>query len=1040
MPPKRQQKRKTAPTASKELAKVPPKRAKTEGTLLKQTDAACTVAGVGIPTKRQRKRKTAPTTSKESAKAPPKRAKTNGTLLKQTDAACITAGFRCPNPLCARTFPSMAGIGLHYLRHSVCDKVVQALRTQKSYDRGPDQGTAQNRHSSMQQRNDAVGVEAMEDNADDNADDSVVDNALRETRPVAASAQDYGTTFTLEDQTQTELLKMLNDAHAPHSLFESVNDWALRAHTSGYGFNPAHRTRKGQITYMVKWQNLSKCRPFQIPTTFPEDGLSVNITAWNFETQIRSLLADKLLTGNIDNLDVNPDDPFAKYAPPDGRIGCFNSAQWYNDAWDRLVGPDSNDWMCPIIWTCDETLVGSHLARTGVTPLLFTLSIFSEEIRAKNTAWRPLGFIYDLTQHGKGMRTLNVNKSRKLNKHEKAQRYHRVVQNILETYVTSQRNGGVKDIKVQLGLFSKSPRRMLNPTAMILGDMQGGDKHCGSSVSYSKAQGRLCRACNVAGDEAGNPWVKCGRMSMNKIRDYVVNGDLEALQQINQYNVYSAWFDVDYGRCPRGIFSAAMPVEALHALEGGLILNCLNILFEEDLKPARCGDLDNLAIEMCGWESQFYLHAGSDKDLPRTLFKDGVTSITKISHSYIVGMMLTIVIITLRDDGKEFLAKVCGTSKRVNDTRYVFSMLLCYWSWLRKDHYWKRGDHKAKATALQSIRLMLQEILRRWPRDKGNGWFLAKFHEQLHVPYDIERNGTPRGTYTGPTERLHKKLKQHSLRTQRRRDVHDKQLGDREFETFVIDFCSDRMTADYSTLFGQNPVEDINEEWSMSQGATRGLMELEYDDNHPDQPKSTFRWLTPGAVQNKTVPFDEKVFECIRDELRVDIKNRYFEEDGNQTRAQLFTECKIGGVVYRAHPCYRNEKAWHDWVMVRYSRGEDGKTYREAGYDDEVGFCDSESVSADHEYAPAKILGFYLDPRYDEMQAVIQCCAFKHIRSSPISTYWKQEYTHRNKSWIISIGVQSIVRQCLMIPENDQKEGFHEIWSRERWADAFCNV
>ena len=136
-------------------------------------------------------------------------------------------------------------------------------------------------------------------------------------------------------------------------------------------------------------------------------------------------------------------------------------------------------------------------------------------------------------------------------------------------------------------------------------------------------------------------------------------------------------------------------------------------------------------------------------------------------------MMLTIAIITLRDDGKEFLTQVGGTPKRVNDTRYVFSMLLCYWSWLCKDSYWNRGDREAKGIALQSIRLMLQEIIRHWPRKKGNGWFLAKFHEQLHVPWDIERNGTPRGSYTGPTERLHKEIKMHSLRTQRRREVHD---------------------------------------------------------------------------------------------------------------------------------------------------------------------------------------------------------------------------------------------------------------------------
>jgi len=849
--------------------------------------------------KRPPKRKTPPTESQPSTKAPTIGASTHAKRQKGLAEPCNN-DFTCPNPLCIKQFATPRGLSMHYLHHSICHKVVQAQEAQTCYALFEEPGTITDLHSTTQQQYETPWQGSEDEAIDVSAefttalgDDSEGHDVMEETIPVTASAQDYGTSSTLEDQTQTKLLKMLNDAHAPHYLFEGINDWARTAHSSGYGFNPQHRSRVGQLRYMERWQNLSSCRPFQIPTTFPEDGLSVNITAWDFVKQIESLLSDKLLTGNLTNLDVNPDDPFSKYVSPDGLLGCFNSAQWYSDAWDRLVEPGSNDWMCPIIWTCDETLVGSHLARTGVTPLLFTLSIFSEAVRGKKTAWRPLGYIYDMTQHGKGMRTNNVKTPRKLNKHEKAQRYHRVVQRILETYVTAQRGGGVKGVEIQLGLFSKTVR-MLNPTGMILGDMQGGDKHCGSAISYSKAQGRLCRACNVAGDEAANPWVKCGRMSMVKIRDYVVSGDLAALKKINQYNVYSAWFDVDYGGCSRGVFSAAMPVEALHALEGGLMTHCLKILFEEDLKAARCGDLDKLAIEMCGWDRQFYLHAGSNKDLPRTLFKDGVTSLSKISHSYVVGMMLTIAIITLRDDGKEFLTKVCGTPKRVNDTRYVFSMLLCYWSWLRKDSYWKRGDREAKGIALNSIRLMLQEIIRRWPRSKGNGWFLAKFHEHLHIPWDIERNGTPRGSYTGPTERLHKEIKMHSLRTQRRRDVHDKQLGDRVHETFVIDYCSDRMNADYSTLFGQNPAEDAEQPWCHSNSATRGVLELMYDDDNPDHPKSEFRWLTPSAVAKKTIPFDECVFQCIRDEVRFDLKHNNFKDDKYATT--LFTECQVGGI------------------------------------------------------------------------------------------------------------------------------------------------
>jgi hypothetical protein len=120
--------------------------------------------------------------------------------------------------------------------------------------------------------------------------------------------------------------------------------------------------------------------------------------------------------------------------------------------------------------------------------------------------------------------------------------------------------------------------------------MQGGDKHCRSVVGYSKNMARLCRQCNIAGDESGDPLVKCKKMSMVKIRQYVLAGEAATLRLISQNNVYSAWFDCDFGGCELGVFSAAMPVEALHAVEGGICKDAAAILFDGDLKDANYPD------------------------------------------------------------------------------------------------------------------------------------------------------------------------------------------------------------------------------------------------------------------------------------------------------------------------------------------------------------------------------------------------------------------------------------------------------------------
>jgi hypothetical protein len=296
------------------------------------------------------------------------------------------------------------------------------------------------------------------------------------------------------------------------------------------------------------------------------------------------LISDKSLTGDITQLDVSPDDPFARYQSLNGRLGAFNSGKWYAKAHDFLCTPNSNDWLCPIIYACDETLVGSHLGRASVTPLVFTLPIFNESIRNKRTSWRPLGYVYDIAQHGKGMVTTERDLLQKMKPKEKCSKHHLIMQKLIESPVHVQQQGGIQNIPIELGTTRNASVNVKVLVGLILGDIQGGDKHCGSVVGYSKNMDRLCRQCNIAGDESGDPLVKCKKMSMVKIQQYVLGGEVETLRLISQNIVYSVWFDCDFGGCELGVFSAAMPVKALHAVEGGICKDAAAILFDGDLK------------------------------------------------------------------------------------------------------------------------------------------------------------------------------------------------------------------------------------------------------------------------------------------------------------------------------------------------------------------------------------------------------------------------------------------------------------------------
>jgi hypothetical protein len=74
---------------------------------------------------------------------------------------------------------------------------------------------------------------------------------------------------------------------------------------------------------------------------------AIQVTRFNFTNQLQALLSDPALVGNLDNLDVNPADPFAKYAPPSGHLSTVNSGAIYDLAYkNRCKKPDCHRLRC----------------------------------------------------------------------------------------------------------------------------------------------------------------------------------------------------------------------------------------------------------------------------------------------------------------------------------------------------------------------------------------------------------------------------------------------------------------------------------------------------------------------------------------------------------------------------------------------------------------------------------------------------------------------------------------------------------------------
>ena len=160
--------------------------------------------------------------------------------------------------------------------------------------------------------------------------------------------------------------------------------------------------------------------------------------------------------------------------------------------------------------------------------------------------------------------------------------------------------------------------------------------------------------------------------------DLILANDEEGLKKLNQYNVSNAWFKVDFGGCPYGIFSAACPVEPLHALENGIISDCLKILIAKINSTSDLAELDELARSLTYLPRQEYASSGTNKDMPRLLWPDGISNMNDITAAAKVGRMFTIVALSWTEDGKNYFDRVFKSPRTTNDMRRSFEIILSY--------------------------------------------------------------------------------------------------------------------------------------------------------------------------------------------------------------------------------------------------------------------------------------------------------------------------------------------------------------------------
>ena len=191
----------------------------------------------------------------------------------------------------------------------------------------------------------------------------------------------YLTTYTKSREVEIRLLKLCTEMEAPLYAFEEIMKWARHAFDAGYDFLPKQSTYRDQVKKLESWMGMESQRPNEIAVSLPSDkdrDDSVNVTVFDFKTQLCSLLADPVLNRD-ENLVINMEDRFARYIPPNGRLGECLSGSWYKHAWDEMEKDGICNFMIPIIFYIDKTQI-SMSGKLSIHPVQMSLGIFTEKV------------------------------------------------------------------------------------------------------------------------------------------------------------------------------------------------------------------------------------------------------------------------------------------------------------------------------------------------------------------------------------------------------------------------------------------------------------------------------------------------------------------------------------------------------------------------------------------------------------------------------------------------------------------------------------
>ena len=464
----------------------------------------------------------------------------------------------------------------------------------------------------------------------------------------------------------------------------------------------------------------------------------------------------------------------------------------------------------------------------------------------------------------------------------------------------------------------------------IIGDCEGHDEICGRKKGHSLDMKGLCRDCDCLPNQSDNPDHECNFFKSDTMESL----DKDELANIGFHHIDNAFYDIELGSNPGGIFNATPP-EHLHQMAG--LVDYLYVHFESVLGNPTKDRIDVTIMQIVknyGRQSERRFHSLSP-------FRTGIFKCSSLTSKEKVGRIYALYLCMLNPSIFQHIATYArrkrnpetGKNEVLDGIGYqsakkwlkLFEAMIVYDAWVRMPehdpedirgpiaNYEDLKDWKFESACMKSSRKLMHLYKTMVQRTEGTGLKLTKFHQILHHCRTISDHGSMLNVDSGRPESTHKVLsKDQARKTQKRKATLIEQTAKRLSEdTAVKDAKSAFMTlkAD-DTLCNSTLKENAGSKFTLK------LKRLGPDVHNAFEAKLKWNGKLPSSPLSSTICqaitkrlfFHVGVGGCLKHDSVI----------------KGFTEYKPSkNVLFRAHPSYLIGEPWFDWAMINWNGDDD---------------------------------------------------------------------------------------------------------------------